>query len=149
MRVALLTAFLLTTTVTAQPPAPPVKLDGLYKPESIQYDAKEMADTKAKASLTLVIKDGEYRAYYASDPTKDSHVRLFTATLATDPAAKTFELTVTDGPRKGERRHGIYKFEAGKLTTCYGPAEKPRPTQFATSPNSGLFCETWAPEAKK
>ena len=149
MRAALLTAVLLSAAVTAQPPAAPVKLDGMYKPESIQYDGKEMADAKAKTTLTLVIKDGEYRAYYASDPTKDSHVRLFTATLATDPAAKTFELTVTDGPKKGEKRHGVYKLDSGKLTICYGPGDKPRPTGFTTAPNSGHFCETWAPEAKK
>ena len=150
MRQALLTALLLAAAATAQQPtAPPARLDGMYKPESIQFDAKEMADPKAKAALTLVIKDGEYRAYYASDPTKDSHVRLFTATLTTDPVARTFDLTVTDGPRKGEKRHGVYKLDAGRLTICYGPADKPRPTQFATSPNSGLFCETWAAEAKK
>ena len=149
MRLALLTAFTLAATALAQPPAPPVKLDGLYKPESIQFEGKEMADAKAKASLTLVVKDGEYRAYYAPDPTKDSHVRLFTASMTTDPSARTFELTVTDGPKKGERRHGIYKLDAGKLTVCYGPADKPRPAVFATSPNSGHFCETWVAEAKK
>lgn len=150
MRLALLTAFTLAAAAAAQQPAaPPLKLDGMYKPESIQYDGKEMADAKAKQSLTLVVKDGEYRAYYAPDPAKDSHVRLFTAALTHDPAAKTFELTVTDGPKKGEKRHGIYKLEAGKLTICYGPADKPRPKEFATGPNSGLFCETWAAEAKK
>ena len=135
MRAALLTAFILTATAAAQTPAPtsPPHLkafEGQYKPESIQYDGKEMADPKTKAALTLVIKDGEYRAYFAHDPSKDSHVRLFTATLAADTGAKTFELTVTDGPKKGEKRHGLYKLEAGKLTICYGPAEKPRPTAF-------------------
>ncbi len=151
MRAALLTAFILTATAAAQTPAPPhLKVfEGQYKPESIQYDGKEMADPKTKAALTLVVKDGEYRAYFASDPTKDSHVRLFTATLAADTGAKTFELTVTDGPKKGEKRHGIYKLDGGKLTICYGPAEKPRPTEFRTTPNSGHFCETWAAEAKK
>jgi uncharacterized protein (TIGR03067 family) len=128
------------------------KWAGYWKPESIIYDGKEqMPDPATRASITLVVKDGEYRMYVLSDPQRKLHLRLFTADLTLDPSAKTFELTVKDGEKKGHKRHGIYELKDGRLKICYGPAEKPRPTQFAAPPGSEYFFETWTPdpEAKK
>jgi uncharacterized protein (TIGR03067 family) len=132
----------------AQSPAPPKPFDGHWKPQSVQFDGKEHLDARMKSALTLWVKDGEYRVYFASDPAKDEHYRLFTADLALDAATKTFALTVKDGQKKGEKRHGIYEVKDGKLTVCYGPADKPRPTAFGTAPGNGYFCETWAPEKR-
>jgi uncharacterized protein (TIGR03067 family) len=131
----------------AKPPADPPGLAGFWKPESVVYDgAEQFSDPNARQSITLVVKDGEYRMYFCKDRAKDLHVRLVTAELKADPAAKTVELTIKDGDKKGLRCHGVYEVSGGKLRLCYGPAEKPRPTGFDAPAGSGYFCEVWATE---
>ncbi len=125
------------------------KWQGFWKADSIKYDGvDQLADAKQRAMLTLVVKDGEYRMYFASDAAEDKHVRLFTADLALDPAAKTFALTIREGQKKGEKRHGIYDLSGGKLTVCYCPADKPRPTKFEAGKGADTFVETWSPEKR-
>lgn len=125
------------------------KWQGFWKADAIQYDGvDQLADAQQRAKLTLVVKDGEYRMYFASDPAQDKHLRLFTADLALDPAARTFVLTVKEGQKKGEKRHGIYDLAGGKLRVCYCPAEKPRPTKFESVKGADTFVETWSPEKR-
>ncbi len=128
------------------------KWAGYWKPQSVVYEGKEqMPDPSSRASITLVVKDGEYRMYVLSNPQKKEYLRLFTADLRLEPTSKTFELTVKDGEKKGFKRHGIYELKDGHLKICYGPSEKPRPTRFEAPPGSQFFLETWAPDpdAKK
>src|SRR5579885_3274402 len=96
------------------------KFVGYWKPQSIVYEGVEqMPDPASRASITLGIKDGEYRMFVQSDPKEDKHLRLFTADLRLDPGSRGFELTIKDGQKKGERRHGIYEFKDGQLRLCY------------------------------
>ena len=137
----------------AQTPAEEMmKWAGYWKPQSAIYAGQEqMPDSKSRAAITLVVKDGEYRMYVLSDANRQLHLRLFTADLKLDPASKSFELTVKDGDKKGQKRHGICEVTDGQLKICYGPAEKPRPSKFESPPGSEYFLETWTPdpEAKK
>jgi uncharacterized protein (TIGR03067 family) len=128
------------------------KWAGYWKPQSVVFEGKEqMPNPNARASITLAVQDGEYRMYVLSDAKRKLHLRLFTADLRLDPASKVFELTVKDGEKKGQKRHGIYELKDGQLRICYGPGEKPRPTKFEAPPGSEYFLETWTPdpEAKK
>lgn len=149
-----LTVLLGGNLVLAQAPTPATdelkKLSGQYKPLSVLFDGIEQVaqDSKTRNALTLVIDKGEYRAYFQLDPKKDSHFRLFTADMTVDPAAKSFELVIKDGQRKGERRHGIYELVGSQLRVCYGPAEKPRPTSFSAPKGSEFFCEMWTLEKR-
>jgi uncharacterized protein (TIGR03067 family) len=43
------------------------------------------------------------------------------------------------GPHKGETIPGIYKLEGDKLSLCYAPAGKERPTEFKTELDSGRW----------
>ncbi|HET6573496.1 MAG TPA: TIGR03067 domain-containing protein, partial [Fimbriiglobus sp.] len=118
------------------------KWAGYWKPQSVIYAGQEqMPDPNSRAAITLVVQDGEYRMYVLSDPKRKLHLRLFTADLRLDQASKTFELTVKDGEKKGQKRHGIYEVADGKLRICYGPSEKPRPTKFEAPPGSEYFLE--------
>jgi uncharacterized protein (TIGR03067 family) len=122
-------------------------MGGFWKPESVVYDgAEQFSDTAARQAITLVVKDGEYRVYFCKDKANDLHVRLVTAELKADAVAKTIELTIKDGDKKGLKCHGLYEVKAGKLRICYGPVDKPRPTEFAAPAGSGYFCEVWAAE---
>ena len=135
--------------VPAAPTGDLKKWHGFWTADSIKFDGvDQLADAKQRARLTLVVKDGEYRMYFASDSDKEKHVRLFTAALALDPTAKAFVLTVKEGQKKGEKRHGIYDLEGGKLKICYCPADKPRPTKFEAAKGADTFVEVWSPEKR-
>ena len=60
------------------------------------------------------------------------------------PAPKSIAFEFADGPLKGQKRHGIYELAGNQLKLCYGPADKPKPTEFKAPANSGYFLETWA-----
>lgn len=136
------------------PPVGPVPeafkpLQGVWKPLSVQYDATEqIPEAKTRSMLTMVVAGNEFRTYYRSDPKGEYGFRLFTTTVALDPGSKTFSLTVTDGQKKGESRHGIYEVTGDTLKLCYGPTDKPRPTAFAAPKGSGIFFETWQIEKR-
>jgi uncharacterized protein (TIGR03067 family) len=155
MRAIAFVVAVLTVGGTAQAQSPDEamkKWAGYWKPQSVIYAGQEqMPDPKSRAAITLVVRDGEYRMYVLSDAKRQLHLRLFTADLRLDPVSKSFELTVKDGDKKGQKRHGIYEVTNGQLKICYGPAEKPRPTKFEAPPGSEYFLETWTPdpEAKK
>lgn len=149
-KLALITlSVVLSGFAVAQTPDDAKKLDGKYKPESVQFEGKEqMPDAKTRAMMTLVVKEGEYRMYYLSDAQKDLHVRIFVADLKVEAGAKTFELTVKEGQKKGNKVHGIFEKTGDQLKLCYGPADKPRPTSFTAAVGSGLFSEVWVAEKK-
>ena len=155
MRVIALVVVLLAVGGMTQAQSPDEEMKkwaGYWKPQSVVFEGKEqMPDPSSRATITLVVQDGEYRMYVLSDPKRKLHLRLFTAHLKLDPASKSFELTVKDGDKKGQRRHGIYELKDGQLRLCYGPGEKPRPTKFEAPAGSEYFLETWTPdpEAKK
>lgn len=143
--------FVVATLATAGPSfaADPKPWDGHYKPVSITFDeADQLLEADAKTRMTLVVKDGEYRMFWQKDKGSELYLRLFTADLALDPAAKTFSLTVKDGRKKGQLLHGIYERTGDTLKICYGPADKPRPTTFAATKGSGYFHEVWTAEKK-
>lgn len=157
--IGLAALFLAVGLAAAQTPAPPPaaptaadelkKFQGFWKPDSIVADGEEkLPDAKSRALLTLVVKESEYRLYVASDPSQDKHMRLLTADIALDAAAKTFEVTIKDGLKKGEKRHGIYSLDDGKLQLCYGPADKPRAAKFEAPKGSDLLLEKWSPEKR-
>jgi len=131
------------------PPTEPYKaFQGNWKCASLQFDAKEQLPPEERNKLALVIKDREYRMYSLSNPEKQLYTRLFTAELTLDHTGRQFELVIADGAQKGKKVHGIYEWTGTSFRICYGPAERPRPTKFETTPNSGFFLETWQPEKR-
>jgi uncharacterized protein (TIGR03067 family) len=57
---------------------------------------------------------------------------------------KAIDLTVTEGPQKGQTFHGIYKLEGDTYSVCPNVEPgKDRPTEFATRPDSGLMLVVW------
>jgi uncharacterized protein (TIGR03067 family) len=67
--------------------------------------------------------------------------KLFLAsTTKIDPTANpaTIDITFTGGEGKGGTALGIYKIEDGVLTICRSAPGKARPTEFASTPGSGL-----------
>ncbi len=67
-------------------------------------------------------------------------------TYKVDPAKKpsTLDMTITEGPMKGQTYHAIYRLANGELTICrHVEPDKDRPTEFASAPRSGLMVIVW------
>jgi len=53
-----------------------------------------------------------------------------------------FRMKFTAGPEKGNTNNGIYELEGDRWKFCLNMKGGPAPTEFATSPGSGLALET-------
>ncbi|MBA4064658.1 MAG: hypothetical protein C0501_13280 [Isosphaera sp.] len=147
----------LTLAVTA-PGANPAPADDLaavqgnWKPLQCEFEGVPQMPAEVMKQVTTVFDKAEYHLYFV-DKGKDGQpkvLRLAMATVALDPSTspKTITFTFADGPMKGERRHGVYEVAGNQLKLCYGPADKPRPTEFKAPAKSGYFLETWARQVK-
>jgi uncharacterized protein (TIGR03067 family) len=60
-----------------------------------------------------------------------------------DPLAKpkTIDIIVTEGPGKGHSQKGIYELDGDTQKICIAMPDRPRPTEFATNPESGHILE--------
>ena len=123
-------------------------LQGNWKPLQCEYEGSPQMPADVMKQVTAVFDKNEYFLYFV-DKGRDGQpkvLRLAHASVGLDtttgPRSITFEFA--DGPLKGQKRHGIYEIAGNQLKLCYGPADKPRPTDFKAPPKSGYFLETWA-----
>jgi uncharacterized protein (TIGR03067 family) len=130
----------------AKPAVPPALLpwNGVWTPQACEYDGQQQLNGDSKNGIRVSIIGAEHRMYLITDAKEMMGRRLATSQLQVDDKAMTFVMTIQDGYRKGERVHGIYKIENDTLRMCYGPANKPRPTEFAAPKGSEVFNEVWA-----
>jgi uncharacterized protein (TIGR03067 family) len=138
------------TSVGAEPkPADDLAaLQGNWKPLHCEFEGVSQMSPEVMKQVTVVFDKNEYYLYFkdkdAEGQPKALVLALLTVTLdpATSPKSISFEFK--DGPYKGQKRHGIYELAGNQLKMCYGPGDKPKPTEFKAPPSSGLFLETWA-----
>jgi uncharacterized protein (TIGR03067 family) len=69
---------------------------------------------------------------------------VYEGTMKLDPSAnpKTFDLTFTAGPEKGNTSLGIYELDADDWKLCLTTRGGGRPKRFATEPGTGHALET-------
>jgi len=129
---------------SAAAPAPALPFGGVWMPQSCEFDGQQQMNDESKKVIRLSIVGSEYRMYYITDAKEMLGRRLSTADVTVDQKAGTFEMTIKDGYKKGERVHGIYSIDGDSLKLCYGPAAKPRPKEFAAPKGSEVFNELWS-----
>jgi uncharacterized protein (TIGR03067 family) len=56
---------------------------------------------------------------------------------------KQYDAEIVEGPGKRMVVRGIYAFDGDRLKMCADLTGKARPTEFATSPGSGLSLQVW------
>jgi uncharacterized protein (TIGR03067 family) len=127
-------------------------LQGNWKPLQCEFDGKPQIPTDKLGQVTAVYEKNEYFLYYVGKDKAGNPAPLLLAQTnvkldqTTNPKGIVFEFA--DGPLKGVKRHGIYELAGNQLKLCYGPIEKPRPTEFKSTPDNGYFLETWARQVK-
>jgi uncharacterized protein (TIGR03067 family) len=127
-------------------------LQGNWKPLQCDFQGVPQMPAEVMKQVTAVFDKAEYHLYFV-DKSKEGQpkaLKLAVANVTLDqnsvPRSITFEFA--EGPMKGQKRHGIYEVAGNQLKMCYGPIDKPRPTEFKSLPNSGYFLETWARQVK-
>ena len=126
-------------------------LQGNWKPLSIECAGQPQMTVEQLKQVTTVFDHAEYHLYFVDrGVTPPKVLKLAVANLALDasttPKSITFEFS--EGPFKGQKRHGIYEIAGNQLKMCYGPTDKPKPATFTAPANSGLFLEVWARQTK-
>ena len=165
LRVALLlgvmgmTLALTLPAADANPTASPKSDDaagiqGYWKPLQCEYQGVPQMPADVMKQVTVVYDKNEYHLYFKDkELDKDGKPKVFRLALATvsldqSTTPKTIVFEFADGPLKGQKRHGIYELAGNQLRLCYGPVDKPKPTEFKAPANSGYFLETWAKQPK-
>jgi uncharacterized protein (TIGR03067 family) len=104
-----------------------LEIDGQKMPQQMLTGSKiEIAGNK----FTTTTGDAVYRGTFKIDASQKP---------------KTIDMTFTEGPEKGNAALGIYELEGENWKLCLTIANKERPKEFATKPNSGLALETLKP----
>jgi uncharacterized protein (TIGR03067 family) len=120
------------------------ELAGRWQSVSYALDGKKAADADMKRIQLVIDGEGNSSAY--------NDGKLFIAsTIKIDPTQEplAMDLTFTAGAPKGTVSLGIYKIDGDVLTICRAPAKKSRPTEFASTPGSGLTLMSYKRERAK
>ena len=142
---------LLTLSAGAADPKPAddlAALQGNWKPLQCEFEGAPQMPADVMKQVTAVYDKSEFFLYFV-DKGKDGQPKVLLLAKAnvaldgtTGPKSIVFEFA--DGPLKGQKRHGIYEVAGDQLKLCYGPVDRPKPTEFKAPPKSGYFLETWA-----
>jgi uncharacterized protein (TIGR03067 family) len=119
------------------------EMAGTWQATSYALGGQAASDEEMK-KVTLTI-DAAGQAVARSDG------KTFIAGTTTIDATRlpmTLDISYTEGDSatKGQTALGIYKIEDGVLTICRAAPGKPRPTEFASPPGSGLTLMTYKRE---
>ncbi len=127
-----------------QAPAPKTDLDrlqGTWNLVSATRDGNVLPEDKVKQT-TIVFKGDAFRfpgsAEYATS--KEGTIKLDET-----KTPKEMDAISTDK----EVMLGIYRLEENGYKVCFAPPGKPRPTEFVSTPGSGLILQSWERQNKK
>ncbi len=86
----------------------------------------------------LVIESDRYTVTLAD-------IGTITGVQKLDPSQepKTIDITDDSGANKGKTSLGIYELKGEDFRVAFAQPGTPRPTQFATTPNSGQWVHVW------
>ncbi len=109
-------------------------LEGRWAFHSLEVDGLKMAAAMLGSSTLLI--DGDRFRMESAEATYEG---VFTIDVEPDPSCIDIEFVA--GPEAGNWSYGIYRLDGDDLTFCLGLTGAPRPTRFATAPNTGHALE--------
>ena len=113
------------------------KLQGKWTMTGLEIDGKVVGEDKFK-DTTLEIKDDKYIV--------KSGKNTYEVRFKLDPAKKPKEIDLffPDPPNLDKLHRGIYLIDGDTFKLCKAQAaDQPRPTEFGTWPDTGVFMVTW------
>lgn len=109
------------------------ELQGEWKATLIEKAGKK-TDEGAVKTVSVVIKGDKFTL-----KSGDKVVEEVTLTVDATKTPKQITITPVKGPRKDQAHLGIYSVEKGALKICWAVPKKDRPSEFATTAESGNF----------
>jgi uncharacterized protein (TIGR03067 family) len=109
------------------------KFQGTWKVLSYEEDGKKRPADEIKNSR--LIFQGAAFAVRNGDRIEERGTQKLD--LSQEPRA--VDHTITEGTDKGKTYPGIYRIAGDRLTFCFAPAGKKRPTEFRSKPGSGYY----------
>jgi uncharacterized protein (TIGR03067 family) len=143
MKVVVLTCVLaagLALAVRAGQDPDAAKLEGTWSLVSVEIEGRALPMENLKQAR-LTVK-GERYSFRLGDTRLEIIFKM-----ESRKTPREIDLKVVEGPEKGKTFHGIYTLENGRYRICRSiRPHEPRPTAFATSPESGLMMVVWKRE---
>jgi len=118
------------------------KLQGEWVMAALEVNGQPVPETKIQGT-TLTVKGDKYTTHV-----KDTKHEV---TIKLDPSQKprAIDMIFPDGTNLPKIGKGIYKMDADTFVICRAQStDGARPTDFATTPNTGYFVVTWKRKAK-
>ncbi|MBI4717486.1 MAG: TIGR03067 domain-containing protein [Planctomycetes bacterium] len=111
------------------------RMEGAWSFASVEVDGNKAPEQPFAANKVIISKDGNFVILQRS--------RITHARLKPDPtkSPKQYDSTILDGPAKGSTFKCIYELEGDSFKLCGPYRGGERPTEFATSPGSGLVLQ--------
>lgn len=134
---ALAIGFTASLLMGADAPKKETSLDGTWKLTSGEADGKALTEKQLKDGK-LVIKGAEYTVTLPERGTNTGKQKLDSA-----KELKTIDITDASGPNKDKTCLGLYEIKGDEFRVVFAPSGKPRPSKFATAPDSGQWMHTW------
>lgn len=122
----------------AAPPRPDLEaLQGTWLTVSLVNDGKVLVsegDPAPAGPVTKLVYEGDHWGVVVGDETVASGV------LRVDTSKTPHQIDILDesGMRNAASKLGIYELDGDRYRFCLAPADKPRPTGFASPEGSGI-----------
>ncbi len=109
------------------------KLQGTWRVVEVEENGEKVpADKLRETKVTVVVKGDKHTLKYG-----DRVEGPVTVTI--DPTKKPghYDMTITEGPKKGQVLQGIYQLDGDTWRYCQDKSGKGRPTEFSGKAGSG------------
>jgi uncharacterized protein (TIGR03067 family) len=118
------------------------KLEGVWRFALVEVEGAKQPDVPFETNKLIVLKDGRY--VIVQGP------RITHGVIKLDPAKtpKHYDVTLTNGPAKGQTFTGIYELDGDTYKICLPLRGKDRPATLVSKPGDGCIVHTFKREKR-
>ncbi len=112
------------------------RFEGVWQFAAVEVEGKKQPDAPFATNRIIIHADGSYVVVQGS--------RITRGQFKVDPtkSPKHFDVTITDGPAKGQTFAAIYELEGDTYQFCGSLRSKDRPSDLSSKPGSGTILQT-------